>query len=126
MADDVATGINAQIAAAEHAAGDPIETLATSFRLLVHFATVEPARGWVLLRTMPLVGALNDDMRTAMTAQFAAALASRRLRPAPLAATPDLGVGFQIMTIRRIVTGEGEDGGEAAATIAAATETLLR
>lgn len=60
-------------------------------------------------------------MRQTMTAQFAAALASGRLRPAPLATTLDLGIGFQIMTIRRVL----DDGGDRTATIAMATEALL-
>lgn len=60
VADDIATRINALLATAERDASDPLLTLATSFRLFVHFATVEPARGWILLRTMPLAGALNE------------------------------------------------------------------
>ena len=69
---------------------------------------------------MPLVGALNEDMRNAMETQFASALASARLRPAPLVDTIDLGLGFQIMMIRRILLGGG-----GAVAIAAAPRTLL-
>jgi len=106
VADDVVTGINALITAAEQGIDDPVARIAISFRMFVHFATVDPARGWILLRTMPLVGSLNSDMRTHVHDQFRDALASGRLEARSLETTIDLGLGMMVMTIRRVLVEE--------------------
>jgi AcrR family transcriptional regulator len=103
VADEIATSINAIITRAEAEIRDPVARLATSFRMFVHFATADPTRGWVLLRTMPLVGAVNKEMRVSVRSQFGAALASGRLANLPIDTAVDLGLGMVIMTIRRIL-----------------------
>lgn len=103
VADDVATAINMHITPAIHGMADPVERLAVAFRLFVRFAVADEARGWILLRTMPLVGPLNNEMKTFVLAEFTEALETKRVEGIALDQAVDLGLGLQIMTIHRLL-----------------------
>ncbi|HVW71477.1 MAG TPA: TetR/AcrR family transcriptional regulator [Steroidobacteraceae bacterium] len=120
VADDIATSINAVIRPAITGIGDAATRLALAFRMFLRFALADEARGWILLRTMPLVGPLNEEMKTFVQSEFEQALATGRMRSVSAAVATDLGIGLQIMTIHRVLV---DRGGEAA--IDAAAEALL-
>lgn len=85
VADDIATSINSVIRAAIHDMSDAAARLALAFRMFVRFAVADEARGWILLRTMPLVGPLNDEMKTFVQAEFEEALGSGRMHSVSVA-----------------------------------------
>jgi AcrR family transcriptional regulator len=101
VADDIALSINAMIKPAIANVSDPAVQVGLSYRMFVHFAVSDAARGWILLRTMPLVGLLNAEMRTITVAQFSEAYAQGRFTTASIPIAMDLGLGSLIMTINR-------------------------
>lgn len=103
VGNDVSSAINSVISGAIDGMADPIERIALSFRLFVRFAVADAARGWILLRTMPLAGPLNAGAKEFIAAEFEAASQTGRLRPMPLPVMIDIGLGLQIMTIHRLL-----------------------
>ena len=85
--------------------------LALSLRALKDFdlAVSDEARGWILLRTMPLIGPLNAEMKTVIHLEFTEALARERFKATSVAIAVDIGLGFLIMTIRRLLVEGGGD-----------------
>jgi hypothetical protein len=71
--------------------------------MFVRFAVADDARGWILLRTMPLVGPLNEEMKTFVQNEFEMALQSGRMRTVSSTVATDMGIGLEIMTIHRIL-----------------------
>ena len=100
---EVSAAINGMIREAISVIAEPVDRLALAFRLFVRFAVADAARGWVLLRTMPLSGPLDAGAREFISAEFEAAAATGRLRSVPLTILIDIGIGLQITTIRRIL-----------------------
>ncbi|WP_165191487.1 TetR/AcrR family transcriptional regulator [Caulobacter soli] len=121
VANDIATAINTLILEAERQIRDPVVRIAIAFRMFVDFATADPARGWILLRTMPLVGSLNGEMSSKIRLQFQEALSTGRLKVQSLNTAIDIGLGLQVMTIRRILT----DGDEERAILDAVQALLI-
>jgi AcrR family transcriptional regulator len=107
VADDIATSINAAIRPAIAGMPDVAARLALAFRMFVRFAIADETRGWILLRTMPLVGPLNEEMKTFVHSEFEEALARGRMRSVSAAVATDLGIGMQIMTIHRVLVDRG-------------------
>jgi AcrR family transcriptional regulator len=64
VADDMALSINSVITPQITGMEDPAARICLSFRIFLRFAASDEARGWILLRTMPLVGPLNAEMKT--------------------------------------------------------------
>lgn len=120
-ADSIATSINALIRPALAGLDDAAHRLARAFRMFVLFAIEDETRGWILLRTMPLVGPLNEDMKVFVEGEFRIAVKQKRIHDfyTPAVAT-DLGLGMQIMTIHRILVDR-----ESSASIDVAAEALL-
>ena len=103
VASDIADAINTLIAQALDPVTDPARRLALAFRMFVRFALADAARGWILLRTIPLIGPLNANMKSHIYAEFGAAIASGRLPDQALDIAVDLGIGLQMMTIHRLL-----------------------
>ncbi len=103
VGNDVSSAINSVISGAIDGMEDPIERIVLSFRLFIRFAVADAARGWILLRTMPLAGPLNAGAKDFIAAEFEAAFQTGRLRRIPMAVAIDLGLGMQIMTIHRVL-----------------------
>ena len=117
VADDITTSIGAIIRPAITGISDPAARLALAFRMFVRFAVADEARGWILLRTMPLGGSLNDEMKSFVQSEFEAAMAEGALRSVSATAATDLTIGMHIMTIHRVLV---EHAGDAAIDQAAA------
>lgn len=109
VADEIAKEINGIVGQNLARVVDPATHIGLSFRMFLHYATMDDARGWILLRTMPLVGALNSEMRTLVRADFENALNSGRLHAVSVDFAFDLGIGLMIATIRRLLTERGGD-----------------
>lgn len=103
VAEEIATTVNDDIASVLAPMTDPALRLATAFRLFVRFAVSDETRGWILLRTIPLVGPLSESMRTFIEDEFAAGLASKRLHASSTSVAVDIGIGLQVMTIHRLL-----------------------
>ncbi|KQX23308.1 MULTISPECIES: TetR/AcrR family transcriptional regulator [unclassified Sphingomonas] len=103
VGNDVSFAINSVISGAIDGMENPIERIVLFFRLFVRFAVADSARGWILLRTMPLAGPLNAGAKDFIAAEFEAAFQTGRLRRMPMAVAIDLGLGMQIMTIHRVL-----------------------
>jgi len=104
VADDIATDINSIIRSKLAGITDPAVRFSIALRIFVHLAVVHEARGWILLRTMPLVGALNLEMKNFVYSEFSEAVASGRFHAKSVAIVNDMAVGLLIMTIRRLLT----------------------
>jgi AcrR family transcriptional regulator len=109
VADDMARSINSVIAPHLTGMDDPAARISLAFRVFLHFAVSDEARGWILLRTMPLIGPLNAEMKTVMHSEFTEALARGRFKATSVAIAVDIGLGFLIMTIRRLLVEGGGD-----------------
>lgn len=103
VADDIATDINSLILSVIAGIADPAERLAMAFRMFVRYAAEDEARGWILLRTMPLVGPLNLEMKNFIFAEFDEALRTGRFKGMNTPTATDIGLGLQIMTIHRLL-----------------------
>lgn len=103
VGNDVSFAINSVISGAIDEMEDPIERIILAFRLFIRFAVSDAARGWILLRTMPLAGPLNAGAKEFIAAEFEAAFGTGRLREMPMAVAIDMGLGMQIMTIHRVL-----------------------
>ncbi|WP_186307828.1 TetR/AcrR family transcriptional regulator [Paraburkholderia sp. BCC1884] len=101
VASDLTYAINGMITPAIAGITDPATQISLSYRLFLRFAISDPTRGWILLRTMPLVSALNDEMKFIMQAQFSQAIAQRQFTVQSLETAMDLGLGLLVMTINR-------------------------
>lgn len=109
VADEIATGINAMIAPQLEVLTDPAERVSVALRIFVHFAVLDRGRGWILLRTMPLIGPLNPDMKAFIEAEFTRAVVSGRFRGKSVATVIDMALGVLIMTINRMLTDSVDD-----------------
>jgi AcrR family transcriptional regulator len=104
VADDIATDINSIIKPRLAGIADPAVRVTMALRIFVHLAVVHEPRGWILLRTMPLVGALNLEMKNYIHATFLEAVESGRFRAKSVAIVNDMALGLLLMTIRRVLT----------------------
>lgn len=120
VADEIATFINRLILPQIEYLTDPAARISLAMRLFIHFAIADEARGWILLRTMPLVGALNLQMKSFIESQFAQAIAAGRFRATSVSHAVDLSLGLEIMTIHRLLVDRLDAG-----YIDSAAETLL-
>lgn len=120
VADDIATGINRMVMPLLSNEPDPAVRAALSFRIFIHFAVSDESRGWILLRTMPLTGLANAQMRERVEQEFAQGVEAGRFRAVSPTILADLAFGMLMMTIRRAVTTKCDDD-----HIAEAAETLL-
>ena len=109
VADDITASIGAIILTTITGLSDPAARLALAFRMFVRFAVADEARGWILLRTMPLVGTLNDEMKTFVQAEFEAAMAGGAIRSVSTTTATDLTIGMHIMTIHRVLVERAGD-----------------
>lgn len=110
VADEIATAINALILPQIEHIEDPALRIALAFRLFTHFGVADETRGWILLRMMPLVGALNHYMKTFVEGEFADGIGKGRFQAPSLAHAVDLGLGLEIMTIHRMLVDRCDDG----------------
>ena len=119
VGEDITTSIGAIILPAIAEMPDSAARVALAFRIFVRFAVADEARGWILLRTIPLGGALNDEMKSFVQSEFEAAMAEGALRSGSAAAITDLTIGMHIMTIHRLLVERSGDTtiDEAAATL---------
>jgi AcrR family transcriptional regulator len=104
VADDIATEINSTIRPRLAGMADPAVRVSMALRLFVHLAVIHEARGWILLRTIPLVGALNSEMKNFIHSEFSEAVESGRFHAKSVAIVNDLAIGLLVMTIRRMLT----------------------
>ena len=104
VADDIATDINSIIKPKLAGIADPAVRTSMALRIFVHLAVVHEARGWILLRTMPLVGALNVEMKNFVHVTFSEAVESGRFHAKSIAIVNDMAMGLLVMTIRRLLT----------------------
>lgn len=103
VADEIATFINRLILPQIEQLTDPAARVSLAMRLFIHFAVADEARGWILLRTMPLVGSLNLQMKSFIESQFTQAIAEGRFRATSVSHAMDLSLGLEIMTIHRLL-----------------------
>jgi AcrR family transcriptional regulator len=101
VGEDITASIGAIILPAITGLSDPAARLALAFRMFVRFAVADEARGWILLRTIPLGGSLNEEMKALVQSEFEAALAGRALQFVSATVAIDLVIGMHIMTIHR-------------------------
>lgn len=104
VADDIATSINTRLDIVRGAMKDPAERLSIGFRVFARYAAADPARGWILLRTMPLLGGINPVMTQDVELEFAAAVESGRFLATSATMALDFGMGFLIRIIYRLLT----------------------
>jgi AcrR family transcriptional regulator len=103
VSEDIAASINARLDVILDRIEDPAERLATAFRIFARYAVADSTRGWILLRTMPLLGDVNPGMTKNVAREFAHAVDSGRIRCTSAAMAFDLGVGFLTRTIYRLL-----------------------
>ena len=103
VADDIATAINRRLDLVRTGMDDPAERLAIGFRVFARYAAADHARGWILLRTMPLLGGISPNMSEDVTREFAAAFESGRFRSTSATMLVDLALGFLIRIIYRLL-----------------------
>jgi AcrR family transcriptional regulator len=109
VADDMARSINSVITRHLTGMDDPAARISLSFRVFLHFAVSDQARGWILLRTMPLMGPLNAEMKAVIHSEFTEALARKRFKAISAPTAVDIGLGLLIMTIQRLLVEGGGD-----------------
>jgi AcrR family transcriptional regulator len=110
VAQDITTSIGDIILSAINDMPDPAERVALAFRMFIRYAVADPARGWILLRTLPLGGALNERMKAFVQSEFESARLAGALRCVSARAATDLAVGMHIMTIQRVLIEGAGDG----------------
>lgn len=103
VADDLAAAINERLDVALAGMVDPAERLALGFRVFARYAAAEPARGWILLRTMPLLGGVNPRVTEQVRREFAAGVDGGRFPALPMPVAFDLGMGLQLRIIYRLL-----------------------
>ncbi|WP_174279104.1 TetR/AcrR family transcriptional regulator [Sphingomonas bacterium] len=103
VADEIAVTINTRLDLARSGMTDPAERLSVSFRAFARYAVADPARGWILLRTLPILGGIGGDMTENVGREFAVAVESGRFSAMSATMALDLGIGFLIRIIYRLL-----------------------
>ena len=109
VADEIADSIDAVILQSFENIDDPAMRICIAFRVFVRYAIADRARGWIWLRTMPISGPLSLDTRSSILSEFTAAIETGRFTIRSVELATDLGLGLQLMTIRRMLTEEQEE-----------------
>lgn len=87
---------------------DPADRVACAVRNFIRLAAADPTRGWVIVRIALVTAPLGEVMRSYMTSDIAAGLATGRFRNCSPQLAADVILGLGLMGMRSVLHGDAK------------------